>query len=92
MKSTLRLILILLALTLFFSGTTLLWANPPVTSSFQAGALLAQASEEPEEEDTEPDEEDEDDEELQKVLKLSLQGYEVEEEDLYGAPSAIPRR
>jgi len=36
--------------------------------------------------------EDEDDEELQKVLKLSLQGYEVEEEDLYGAPSAIPRR
>ncbi len=62
MKSTLRLILILLALTLFFSGTTLLWANPPVTSSFQAGALLAQASEEPEEEDTEPDEEDEDEE------------------------------
>ena len=60
MKSTLR--LILLALTLFFSGTTLLWANPPVTSSFQAGALLAQASEEPEEEDTEPEEEDEDEE------------------------------
>jgi len=72
MKSTLRLILILLALTLFFSGTTLLWANPPVTSSFQAGALLAQASEEPEEEDTEPDEEDEDMKRGRMILTTSL--------------------
>ncbi|KAH7377529.1 putative glucosyl/glucuronosyl transferase [Cadophora sp. MPI-SDFR-AT-0126] len=36
--------------------------------------------------------EDGDDEELQKVLKLSLQGHEVEEEDLYGEPSRSSRR
>ena len=54
---------VFLGLLLTLCGATLLWANPPIESSYQTGPLLAQASEESEEEESEQEDADSEEDE-----------------------------
>ena len=54
---------VFLGLLLTLCGATLLWANPPIESSYQTGPLLAQASEDSEEEESEQEDADSEEDE-----------------------------